>query len=149
MQATRRADVTWNGPLRGGSGTVSAATSGLFSDVPVSWPRRIEEDAEGHTSPEELLAAAHATCYSMGLANRLAVNDFPAETLQVSAEVTIAQPVQWPSVVTSAITVEATVAGIDEETFQEYARLALETCPMSRAIAGNVELSVTATLHRP
>jgi osmotically inducible protein OsmC len=149
MQATRRAEVIWKGPLRGGAGTLSAVTSGVFADVPISWPRRIEADAEGHTSPEELLAAAHASCFSMGMSNRLAVNGFPPEQLDVSAEVTIAQPEQWPSVVSSHITVHAVVADIDEDTFQEYARLALQTCPMSRAITGNVELSVSATLARP
>jgi osmotically inducible protein OsmC len=127
---------------------VSASSSGLFSDAPVSWPRRIEADAESTTSPEELLAAAHATCYSMGLSNRLAINGFPAERLDVTAEVTIAQPDQWPSVTESHITVRAEVAGIDEDTFADYAQKALETCPMSRALTGNVTLSVTAHLAR-
>lgn len=150
MEATRRAEVTWTGPLRpGGAGTVRAASSGLFGPLPISWPRRIEADPEGHTSAEELLAAAHASCYVMGLSNRLAINGFPPERLGIAVEVTIAQPERWPSIVSSHVIAHAVVAGIDEELFQEYARLALETCPMSRALAGNVALSVTATLERP
>lgn len=150
MQATRRAEVTWHGPLRpDGEGTVRAASSGLFGPLPISWPRRIEPDADGYTSAEELLAAAHASCYVMGLANRLAINGFPPERLDIAVDVTIAQPEKWPSVVSSHVTVRTVVAEIDDERYQEFARLALETCPMSRALKGNVELSVEATLERP
>lgn len=150
MAATRRAEVTWFGPLRpDGHGTVRAVTSGLFGPLPISWPRRIEQDPDGHTSAEELLAAAHASCYVMGLSNRLALNGFPPERLEIAVDVRIDQPDQWPSIVSSHITVQAVVADVEEEPFQEYARLALETCPMSRALKGNIEMSVEATLLRP
>jgi len=150
MEATRRAAVTWTGPLRpDGEGTVRSVSSGLFGPMPISWPRRIGEEAEGYTSAEELLAAAHASCYVMGLANRLAINGFPPAHLDIEVAVTIAQPEKWPSVVSSHVSVRATVADVEEEAFQEFARLALETCPMSRALKGNVELSVEAVLERP
>lgn len=147
MQATRRADVTWTGPLRGGAGTVTAVSSGLFADAAVSWPRRIEPAAEATTSPEELLAAAHAACFAMGLSNRLAINGVPAERLDVIAEVTIAQPDQWPSITASQITVRGVVPGADEATFADYAQKALETCPMSRALDSSVSRTVTAHLE--
>lgn len=150
MEATRHAAVSWVGPLRpDGEGTVRAVSSGLFGPLPISWPRRIGEEAEGYTSAEELLAAAHASCYVMGLSNRLALNGFPPQHLDIDVAVTIAQPERWPSIVSSHVTVRAVVADVEEEAFQEYARLALETCPMSRALKGNVELSVDAVLERP
>jgi osmotically inducible protein OsmC len=87
MAATRRAEVTWEGDLMSGKGVVSARSSGLFSDAPVSWAARTEA-SDGKTSPEELLAAAHASCFSMAFSGRLAKNGTPGQKLEVSATVT-------------------------------------------------------------
>ena len=90
MAAIRRADVRWNGDLTSGSGTVSATSSGAFSDLPVSWAARTEA-SDGKTSPEELVAAAHASCYAMAFSGRLARAGTPPQSLAVSAQAA-AQP---------------------------------------------------------
>src|SRR6186997_539302 len=86
MAAIRRAEVTWDGDLMTGSGTVSAVSSGAFSDLPVSWAARTEHPDK--TSPEELVAAAHASCYAMAFSGRLARFGTPPQRLSVSADVT-------------------------------------------------------------
>src|SRR5438067_8542956 len=88
MAAIRRADVSWSGDLATGKGTVSASTSGVFKGLEVSWARRSEADAQGTTSPEELLAASHASCYAMALSAGLARAGSPPESLAVSSTVT-------------------------------------------------------------
>ena len=90
MAAVRRAEATWSGDLTSGSGSVSAVSSGVFSDLPVTWAARTEA-AEGKTSPEELVAAAHAACYSMAFSGQLDRNGTPPTRLDVSSEVTFAQ----------------------------------------------------------
>ena len=145
MAQIRRAEASWEGDLLSGQGQVSARTSGVFSDLPVSWGARTEASG-GKTSPEELLAAAHATCFSMAFSNMLAKAGTPPERLEVSAEVTFDKVGDGWKVVSSALTVRGTVPGIDEATFREVAERAKEGCPISGAIKGNVELSVEATL---
>lgn len=144
MATTRRADVTWNGSLADGSGVVSASTSGAFTKLPVTWASRTE-DASGRTSPEELVGAAHAACFSMALSADLGRNGTPPSNLEVSALVTFDKLDKW-TVVSSAITVRGRVAGIDQATFARIAEGAKDNCPISRALKGNVELSVQATL---
>lgn len=146
MAATRTATVTWTGNLAEGSGTVSAGTSALFTDLPVSWSSRTEAP-DGRTSPEELLAAAHASCFSMALSGGLARAGTPPEHLHVSATVTFDKVGDAWSVTRSQLDVVATVPGIDEAAFEAAAQNAKETCPVSRALAGNVELTVSATLE--
>jgi osmotically inducible protein OsmC len=145
MDQTRSASVTWSGPLATGSGTITEVTSGAFGGLGVSWPARTEAP-NGKTSPEELLAAAHAACFSMSLSGRLARNNTPAERLEVTATVTFAQQEAGWKVASSALSVVGTVPGIDLETFRTLAAGAKDGCPISGAIKGNVELSVDARL---
>jgi osmotically inducible protein OsmC len=146
MAAIRRADVIWNGSLATGKGKVSATTSGVFKDLEVSWPRRSEADANGVTSPEELLAASHASCYAMALSAGLSGAGTPPETLNVSATVTFDKVGDGFKVVSSALEVHGRVPGIDSAGFVKAAEGAKDGCPISQALKGNVELSVKATL---
>ena len=146
MAATRTATVTWNGTLAEGSGAVSAGTSGLFTDLPVSWSSRTEAP-EGRTSPEELLAAAHASCFSMALAGALARTGTPPDHMHVSASVTFDKVGESWTVTRSELDVVGTVPGMTQEAFDAAADNAKSNCPVSRALAGNVELLVHATLE--
>jgi osmotically inducible protein OsmC len=146
MAATRTATVTWNGSLTEGSGTVSAGTSELFTDLPVSWASRTES-ADGRTSPEELLAAAHAACFSMALSGALARADTAPDHVHVSATVTFDKVGEGWGVTRSELDVVGVVPGIDDAAFEAAAQDAKDNCPISKALAGNVELSVTATLE--
>ena len=145
MAATRRAEATWSGDLVSGSGHVSAVSSGVFSDLPVTWAARTEQPG-GKTSPEELVAAAHAACFSMAFSGRLAKNGTPADRLHVAAEVTFAQTDEGWKVESSGLTVRGEVPGISAEDFARIAEDAKDGCPISGALKGNVDLSVEATL---
>ena len=146
MAATRTATVTWTGTLAEGSGTVSAGTSELFTDLPVSWASRTESP-DGRTSPEELLAAAHASCFSMALSGALARAGTPPDHVHVSATVTFDKVGEGWAVTRSELDVVGTVPGLDEAGFDAAAQNAKDNCPVSRALAGNVELSVSSTLE--
>lgn len=146
MAAVRRAEVTWNGDLMSGGGVVSALSSGAFSDLPVSWAARTES-SDGKTSPEELVAAAHASCYAMAFSGSLARGGTPPERLAVSAEVTFDKVGDGWKVVSSALTVHGRVPGISAEDFVAKAEAARDGCPISGALKGNVALSVSATLE--
>ena len=146
MAEIRRADVTWQGDLLSGSGTVSAVSSGAFSDLPVTWASRTEAPA-GRTSPEELVAAAHASCYAMAFSSRLAKAGTPPQRLAVSAEVTFDKLEAGWKVTASHLTVRAVVPGISAEAFGAEAEAAKDGCPISVALKGNVALSVDAELE--
>jgi osmotically inducible protein OsmC len=146
MAAIRRAEAIWSGALSTGSGTVSAVSSGAFSDLPVTWASRTEAP-EGRTSPEELVAAAHAACFSMALSGALARAGTPPERLDVSAEVTFDKLDAGWRVVSSALTVRGRVPGMSAEDFNAAAEATKDGCPISVALAGNVALSVEATLE--
>jgi osmotically inducible protein OsmC len=146
MAATRSATVTWTGALANGSGTVSAGTSELFTDLPVSWASRTE-DPDGRTSPEELLAAAHSSCFAMALSGALARAGTPPDHVHVSATVTFDKVGEAWTVTRSELDVVGVVPGMDEAAFDAAAQDAKDNCPVSRALAGNVELSVSATLE--
>ncbi len=146
MAAVRRADATWAGDLPTGKGTVSATSSGAFSALATTWASRIEE-SEGRTSPEELLAAAHASCFSMAFGNELAKRGTPPERLAVTAQVTLDMTDAGRRVISSALTVRGRVPGIDAATFAEVAEIAKNGCPISNALKGNVTLSVEPTLE--
>ena len=148
MAATRTATVTWTGTLTEGSGTVSAGSSELFTDLPVSWASRTE-GVDGRTSPEELLAAAHAACFSMALSGGLAKAGTPPDHVHVSATVTFDQVGDAWTVTRSELDVVGTVPGLDEAAFDAAAQTAKDGCPISRALAGNVEISVHSTLEEP
>jgi osmotically inducible protein OsmC len=145
MAAVRHAEVAWDGDLVSGSGMIRYVSSGVISRLPVTWGSRTEAH-DGRTSPEELLAAAHASCYSMSLSGGLARNGTPATHLEVRADVTFARTDAGWRVVSSALTVQGTVPGIDETKFVELATAAKDGCPISQALKGNVELSVVPTL---
>ena len=142
MAAVRRADATWEGDLTSGSGVVSANTSQLFTDLPVSWASRTAAPG-GRTSPEELLAAAHAACFSMALSHGLAQDGHAPERLETSATVTF---VPGTGITKSALTVTGSVPGLDEDGFRQAAEQAKENCPVSSALKGNVELELDARL---
>jgi osmotically inducible protein OsmC len=148
MAAIRRAEVTWSGDLATGKGNVSAATSGVFKNLDVSWPRRSEPDANGVTSPEELLAAAHAACFAMAFSAGLARAGSAPESLNVSATVTFDRADGGFKVVSSALEVRGRVPNMDEAKFVEAAEAAKNGCPISGALKGNVELSVKASLEK-
>jgi osmotically inducible protein OsmC len=143
MATTKRADVTWEGDLMSGEGTIDRVGSGAIPSLPVSWAARTGEGRHELTSPEELIAAAHASCFSMALSNVLAKAGTPPSRLSVSAEVTF---VPGTGITTSALEVEGEVPGIDEAAFRAAAEDAKENCPVSEALKGNVEFVLTARL---
>jgi osmotically inducible protein OsmC len=142
MAADRRAEVKWRGDLMGGAGEIERVGSGAFAPLDVTWASRTEEPG-GRTSPEELIAAAHASCFSMALAGALARAGTPPQELATSATVTF---VPGTGITRSALEVTGTVPGIDESAFREAAEQAKDGCPVSGALKGNVELEVTARL---
>ncbi len=145
MAEVRHAMTTWTGDLQSGSGTIDYVSSGTFSRMPVSWASRTSAH-NGKTSPEELLAAAHASCFSMAFASRLAKNGTPAAKLRIKAEITFDNASGGWKVERSHLSVTGDVPGIDAATFQAIAEDAKANCPISVALKGNVELSVEATL---
>lgn len=145
MAEIRHASVVWNGTLAEGSGIITYVSSGAVARLPVTWASRTSAH-EGRTSPEELLAAAHASCFSMALSSRLAKNGTPATQLDVRAEVTFDNASGGWKVTASKLTVRGDVPGIDDATFRRLADDAKDNCPISQAIKGNVEVSLEATL---
>jgi len=139
----RRAEVRWQGSLVDGSGTIVSTTTGAIGEQPVSWAARSTDETSGVTSPEELIAAAHAACFSMALSAGLARGDTPADELRTSATVTF-QPGE--GITRIALTVDGRVPGLDEAGFEAAAQTAKENCPVSKALAGVPEISLTARL---
>lgn len=147
MGQIRRAHAQWQGDLFGGQGSVKAATSGAIPGLPVTWRARAEADDTGMTSPEELLAAAHASCFAMACSNQLAKAGHPAERLDVSVEIHADKTDAGWTVMTSRITVRGTVPGATRESFLAAAEGAKDGCPISRAIKGNVTIELDAALE--
>jgi osmotically inducible protein OsmC len=143
MATDRRAEVSWKGSLLEGSGTIDSTTSGAFGGLGVTWKARSENETVGLTSPEELIAAAHAACFSMALSAGLAKEGTPADELHTSATVTF-QPGE--GITRSALVVEGRVPGLDEAAFVEAAQAAKESCPVSKALAGVPEITLDARL---
>ena len=137
------AQVTWTGDLKSGAGEIHEVPSGAFGPLQVSWASRTEEPG-GKTSPEELLAAAHAACYSMRFSSLLAKAGSPPEQLSTSATVTF---VVGQGITKSALTVVGKVSGLDESAFKALAEEAKDTCPVSSALKNNVELTLDARLQ--
>jgi osmotically inducible protein OsmC len=140
----RRAEVVWEGALLDGHGVASAG-SGAFGELPVTWAARTESP-DGKTSPEELIATAHAACYAMAFSNGLAKNGTSATRLDVTAEVTFDKVGEGWKVTKSELRVRGNVPGIDAAKFGELAEAAKDGCPISGALKGNVALSVDAQL---
>lgn len=142
MATDRKAEVVWQGDLMNGSGTIESVTSGALGPLDVSWASRSEEP-NGKTSPEELIAAAWAACFSMALSSGLAKAGHPADKLETSATVTF-QPGE--GITKGALTVRATVPGIEAGAFDEAAESAKQNCPVSKALSGIPDVSLDATL---
>jgi osmotically inducible protein OsmC len=140
--ADSTAHVTWSGSLLEGSGTIDRVGSGAFEALPVSWDARTGETS-GQTTPEELIAAAHAACFSMALSHALAGAGNPPERLETSVTVSF-QPGE--GITKGAITVVGTVPGVDHDSFVEHAEGATANCPVSKALTGIPEVTLDATL---
>ncbi|MFE5022060.1 OsmC family peroxiredoxin [Streptomyces sp. NPDC056656] len=140
MATTRSAHTVWEGDLLKGSGVVTFDSSGIGEQA-VSWPSRAEK-ANGKTSPEELIAAAHSSCFSMALSNGLATSGNPPAKLVTSADVTF-QPGE--GITGIHLTVEGTVPGLDEAGFAAAAEDAKKNCPVSQALTGTT-ITLTAKL---
>ena len=141
MAAVSRADAVWEGDLASGKGRVKVA-SGTFSEFQVTWANRTER-THGGTSPEELLAAAHAACYSMAFSNGLSKAGHHPERLNTTAEVEF---VPGTGITTVTLTVRGHIHGIEAGEFQKLAEAAKDGCPISQALKGNVELKLKAEL---
>jgi osmotically inducible protein OsmC len=142
MATDRTAKVTWAGSLLDGRGTIEEVGSGALGPLDVTWASRAETP-DGRTSPEELIAAAWASCFSMALSHALAGAETPPERLETSVTVTF-QPGE--GITKGAITVVGTVPGLDQAGFVEKAEGAKAGCPVSKALAGIPEITLDATL---
>lgn len=141
--ATKTANVTWNGNLMDGKGTITSVGSGAISNLGVTWKYRTESE-EG-TSPEELIAAANAACFAMALSHSLAQAGNAPEKLDVTAKCTFSLD-NGPKITTMDLHVRGTVPGMDADAFKQAAAGAGENCPVSTALKGNVTFNVTAEL---
>jgi osmotically inducible protein OsmC len=141
--AQRTAEVVWEGTLARGVGALSTASGAL--ELPVTWASRTQQP-DGKTSPEELIAAAHASCFAMALALVLGENHTPPERLTVTAACTLDEVDGAPRITTAALSVEARVPGLDRAGLQHNVERAAVLCPVSKALRGNVEISVREEL---
>jgi osmotically inducible protein OsmC len=144
MAAERTAQVSWSGNLLSGTGKIEFTGSGALSGADMTWASRSEPDEQGRTSPEELIAAAHAACFSMALSAGLAKAGTPPDELETSATVTF-QPGE--GITRIALTVEGSVPGLDESGFRGAAETAKANCPVSKALAGVPEITLDARLR--
>ena len=143
MAADRTANTVWEGSLAKGKGTLNLQSSGVGGELPVTWASRTER-SNGQTSPEELIAGAHSSCYSMALSLVLGEGGNPPERLDVTATVTF---VPGEGVTTSKLTVRARVPGLDQAGLDSAIEQANEGCPVSGALKGNVDIQVDASLE--
>ncbi len=146
MAQVRSADASWRGDLLGGSGTVSAASSRTFGPLQVTWKARAEASDTGLTSPEELLAAAWASCFAMASSNELAKAGFPVTTNDVSVSLTADKTDAGWTIVSAVLRLRAHVPDVDEATFRRAVETARDGCPVSRALKGNVAVTLDAAL---
>jgi lipoyl-dependent peroxiredoxin len=137
----RKATVVWEGDLQNGAGRLTTRTSEVLVSMPITFESRVE-DAQGRTSPEELLAAAHAACYAMSLSNVLAKAGTPVEQLEVEATCGLERGEDGLRIASMRLSVAAKYEGADQQELEEAARLADEGCPVSRALRGNVDITV-------
>ncbi|HKN94522.1 MAG TPA: OsmC family peroxiredoxin [Thermoleophilaceae bacterium] len=144
MAAESTANAVWEGDLAHGGGRV-APGSGAFEEQEVTWASRTSRSA-GKTSPEELIAAAHAACYAMAFSHTLAEGGHTPERVEASAAVTF-ETEGGPRISSVALTVRGRVPGIEDSAFQEAANAAKDGCPVSGALKGNVDITVDATLE--
>lgn len=143
MATDRRAEVSWHGSLMDGSGRIDSTTSGVLGSQELNWKARAEDEPGQTTSPEDLIAAAHAACFAMALSHGLAQAGTPADEVKTSATVTF-QPGEGITKV--ALTVQGRVPGVDEQGFRQAAETAKANCPVSKALAGVPEITLDAQL---
>ena len=141
--AERRAEVVWNGDLQSGSGTFDLASSGAWTGANVSFATRTE-NPNGNTSPEELIAAAHASCYAMALSNVLHEGGNDAEELRITA--TCVLDMGSLKITTETLEVHGRVPGLDADGFHQAVEQADQVCPVTNALRGNVDVQVNASL---
>ena len=144
MAAERTAQVSWSGNLLSGTGKIEFTGSGALAGADMTWASRSEPDESGRTSPEELIAAAHASCFSMALSHGLAQAGNPPDRLNVKATSTF---VPGTGITQMKLDVTGRVPGIDDAAFKDAAENAAENCPVSQALKGNVDISVDARLE--
>jgi osmotically inducible protein OsmC len=142
--ARREAEILWDGPLARGTGTLTTA-SGALEQLAVTWASRTERP-DGKTSPEELIAAAHASCFAMALALVLGENKTPPERVAVSAACTLDEVEGAPRITTVELTVRAEVPGLDAGVLERIVGQAADLCPVSNALRGNVTINVRSEL---
>jgi lipoyl-dependent peroxiredoxin len=142
--ATRSAELTWDGSLARGSGALTSGSHAL-QGLPVTWAARTEAP-EGKTSPEELIAAAHATCFTMALALVLGEAGTPPDRLTTSADCALTQVQGVPRITGLTLHVRGHVRSLDEAAFNDAVASAASLCPVSNALRGNVEISIDAAL---
>lgn len=142
--ADRTVQTTWEGSLATGAGTLGHGSSGALDGLSVTWAARTEQPG-GKTSPEELAAAAHSSCFAMALSLKLGENDTPPQQLDVTSTVTLDEVDGLPTITTSKLTVRAKVAGLDAAGFAGIVDAAAALCPVSRLFAG-AAISVDAQL---
>lgn len=141
----KSATAKWNGNLTEGNGTVSTDT-GVLSDSAVSWASRTNVNKD-QTTPEELIAAAHASCYAMAFSHYLATNHSAPTSLEVTSTVGFGpRPEGGMKVTHSHLTVTGSVPGMDQATFADAAKKAEAECPVSNALRGNLDITVDASL---
>jgi osmotically inducible protein OsmC len=140
----RRAHVVWEGDLAGGNGTLTADSSKTLEEAPVTWASRVERP-DGKTSPEELIASAHASCYSMAFSHTLAEGGNAPERLEVEAVCTFDD--EALKITAVDLNVRGKVPGMTEEEFENAAHQADQGCPVSNALRGNVEIRVQTSLE--
>ena len=146
-QAESTANVAWQGSLVEGGGTIVGTGSGVLAGQAIDWQARTSGGSGGATTPEELLAAAHASCYAMAFSHALAGHGTAPERLDVTATVGFDPKVGGGFEVSfSRLAVRGTVPGLDAETFKRLAREASQGCPISAALKGNVQITAEATL---
>jgi lipoyl-dependent peroxiredoxin len=139
--ALRNAEVVWDGTLAGGSGALSSGSGAL--DLPVTWAARTERP-NGKTSPEELIAAAHASCFAMALALVLGEAHKPPEQLTVTAACTLDEVDGAPRITSGELAVRGSVPGLDAAGFEQHVARAAGLCPVSNALRDNVEISISS-----
>ena len=144
--AERRAEVVWNGDLQSGSGTFDLASSGAWTGANVSFATRTE-NPNGNTSPEELIAAAHASCYAMALSLVLGERGTPPESIDVQAACALDAVSEGFRITTMDLEVRGRVPNLDAEGFRRAADYAHQICPVSNALKDNVEVRVNTTLE--
>ena len=144
--ATRQAGIVWEGALASGNGTLSSG-SGALEQLPVTWASRTER-ADGKTSPEELIAAAHASCFAMALSLMLGENHTPAERLTVSAACTLDEIDGAPKITTVELTVRVRAPGLEQAGFEQAIARAADLCPVSNALRGNVAIALRSELEK-